>query len=96
MSNDATEAERNIRELRRLVDTIASIDDDQSRRALSKKALEALNDLHYEWQEDHCLVEDGAGAVCGRSLDDGEGFDGRCGDHADEAEARGDYAHHDA
>ncbi|WP_430787033.1 hypothetical protein [Actinoplanes sp. G11-F43] len=31
------------------------------------------------------------GTVCGARLDDGEGYDGYCGPHADQLEARGHW-----
>lgn len=61
---------------------------------LRKIADELSSEVTY-WEDEHCLVEMADGSVCGVSLEDGEGFDGKCGSHADEAEARGDYAHHD-
>jgi hypothetical protein len=93
--SDATEAQRNLDEMRKLIDRISRIEDPLSRCSLSGKALEAGVDLEYAWEEDHCTTVLDSGNTCGASLDDGEGFDGKCGNCADVAKARGDYADHD-
>lgn len=46
--------------------------------------------------EDHGHIERCRAEGCGNDLDDGQGFDGYCGDCADQAEADGEWDHHDA